>query len=295
MQPVEILDHIIEQLAPNHPSTQYTPEVQRALSACLSVCRKVRHLAAERLFQTLHVKSSIDPHRLDTLLRIISPSQEWMSIRPFVRNFIFSIDLHPAAGSSVIRPQSFVPNYYVPLFNALAVSSGNYGSQITHFEFRVSPQDTPIFNQAFEDAVLRFMKIPSLQSLEIHGPFFHRDFLFGTHIRDADISGNGIDLNLESNDFYTELGAEVASDEAGQQPDYPVLRSFKTDLVWPRGLPNHALDFSFRDLARLSVEINISHAFIKAEALIKKTVSTLTSLIITYNFDGVFKFVISKC
>lgn len=286
MQPAEILDNILEQLPAPKQHQQYppyAPQVQQTLSACLSVSRQIRHLAAERLFQTLHVKSSIDQHHLNILLDIIEPppSQKWMSIRPFIRTFIFSID-----SSSSQLPS--MPNHFIPLFNSLAVSN------LTHFEFRVSPttESIPIFNHSFEDAVLRLIRLPTLHSLEIHGRFFTRDFLLGTHVRDVSISGHGIDLNLDSsNDLYIE---ELTSgtttidsyDNGSEQLAYPSLQRFKTDLVWPRGFPDRALDYIFRDLARLDVEINISHAFIKAEVLIRKTFSTLTTLIITYNFDG---------
>ena len=287
MPPVEILDNILEQLAPRQKQSLYSSEIRQTLSSCLSVCRKLRHLAAERLFQTIHVKSSVRSQRLDVLLTILdSPSQPWMSIRPFLRNFVFSIDSPDPIGTSPIVPY-FMPNDFVPLFNTLAVANGTQCSRITHFEFRVLLPDIPIYSRSFEDAVLLFMKLPTLQSLEIHGPFFSRDFLLGTHIQDVGISGNGIDLSHESNDLYTEkLGAELVGSDDEEQTNYPNLRKFKTDLVWPRGLPDHALGFFFRELIILNVEINISHALIKAEALIRKSFSTLTTLIITYNYDG---------
>lgn len=288
MQVVEILDNILEQFAPKQEHLQYTPQIRKTLSACLSVCRKVRHLAAERLFLTLHVKCSFDPHCLDTLLQIIEPpSLEWMSIRPFVRNFILSIGSSiPSVGSSTVV-QSFLSDRCVPLFHSLAVSGGRYGSRITHFEFRAPPPDTPLFNPAFEDAVLRFMKLPTLRSLEIQGRFLTRDFLVGTHIRDVGISGHGIDLNHVSNDLYTEdVGADVVASAEDGLPDYPRLRRFRTDLIWPPGIPDRAVDFIFRELSCLRLEINISHVFTKAEDLIKRTFATLTTLVITYNFDG---------
>jgi len=286
--PLEIMECIFHQLAPIR-SQPYVGDVNQALRACLSVSKFVRSLAMMRVFHSLNIDSSISLGRLELLLSLLEPPSRlsWMSVRQFIRRFVFYIHPLERTLTDWALTHPFKADDFVPLF--LSLSRGNEQSQLSSFVFTVAPFDFPVFTQNFEDVVWDFMKLPSLRSLEIHGRFFICDVLPDTHINNLYVTRYGLDpdpLSREGNSTRA-FGFPLLPlrGDSNAPPTYPNLRTLKTDLTWPRGIEDREFDLMFQNLTTLTINIRVSLAFNNAEAVIPK-MKSLRNLTIMYDFDG---------
>lgn len=282
----EIMECIFHQLAPIRLQS-YVGDVSQALRACLSVSKFVRSLAMMRIFHSLNIDSSISPGRLELLISLLEPSSplSWMSVRQFIRSFVFKIHPLEPTPTDWALTHPFEADDFVPLF--LSLSRGNEQSQLSSFVFTVAPFNFPVFTQKFEDVVWDLMKLPSLRSLEIHGRFFICDVLPDTQINDLYITRYGLDpdpLSREVNSTRAFGFPLQLRRNSNPPPTYPNLRTLQTDLTWPRGIDSE-FDLMFQNLTTLTINISISLAFNNAEAIIPK-MKSMKNLTIMYGFDG---------
>ena len=273
--PPEIMENIFEQLATKTSST-YEPDVKKALLSCLFLSKYLRDFALYRLFQSMEANAYFP--RLDLLLAIIHPSSlEWMSVLPYIRNFVFVARCHSHARRRVVELVD--PSHSDDLLPLLYALAGDKTRRLTSLVLRIYacriplPHDQcPHFTKEFQAAVSNLLKRPSLQSVEIHGAgFLPSDFLKGTYFRQLSIS------TYDPYSYITGSDSDATpSFRPDAEQDFP-LRSLTTDTSFPRSVRRPAVHF-LENLDHLHLEIggDSTHMFKKVEDILQFSTSLKT-------------------
>lgn len=192
-----------------------------------------------------------------------------MSVIPYIRSFRLTIytDFRDTVLDS--RAEDFLP-----LFQAM--NARDSGCRIASFAFRNEQffitGPIPFFSAELRIAVSQFLKLSTLQSLEIHGSFLIPNFLLGTRV-----------LHLKISSYTLEPESGSMNDDAAhgsvQNHAYPELRSLMTDTTFPVGT---IADDILCNVNKLGLTISNSSAVQRAEALISTTSPSMTNLMIVH-------------
>ena len=190
---------------------------------------------------------------------------------PYIRFFRLTIYSDFRATVMHARPEDFLPLFH-------AMNARDSGCRIASFAFRNEhffERPFSFFNAELRVAVSQFLKLSTLQSLEIHGGFLVPNFLLGTRV---------LHLRVSSYTFDSESGpmdnaVHSLHPGAAQNYAYPELQSLMTDTTFPDGT---IADNILRNVKTLGLTISDTSAVQGAEALISKTSPSVTNLMIIH-------------